>query len=202
MTPSNKIRQSSALSCAQCEEHLADFLDGTLGLSTSQELKASVEAHLANCNACAEFARDAAGAVAFTGRASAIEVPATLIPQILSEITTGPSRVLVEAPLAERIFGRWIRPVLQPRFALGLAMAALSVAVIPWQWQTGELATAPARILTMAENRVYRVYDRAVKGYEDLAVVTEARNQIDEWRDATDQDAAQPANNDIRVQPR
>ena len=50
----------------------------------------------------------------------------------------------------------------------------------------------------MAENRVYRVYDRAVKGYEDLAVVAEARNQIDEWRDATDPDGAQPANRDIK----
>jgi hypothetical protein len=208
VTPSSKIRPSSALSCAQCEEQLADFLDNTL----SAERKALVEDHLTNCTACAEFARDAAGMAAFTGRAAEVDVPATLIPQILAEITTGPSRVLVETSLTERIFGRWIRPMLQPRFALGLAMAALSIAVIPWRWQTAEISTAPTRMLTMAENRAYRVYDRALKGYEDLAVVAVARNQIDEWRDAGEPDVAPdvipaatggtPANGDIRVQPR
>jgi hypothetical protein len=39
-------------------------------------------------------------------------------------------------------------------------------------------------MLTMAENRVYRAYDRTVKGYEDLAVVAEARDQLDEWNSA------------------
>lgn len=175
------------LSCAACEEQIADLLDGVL--SSSQ--KAEVEAHLAQCAACAELAQDAGGAVELMGRASAVEVPATLVPQILAEITTGPSRVLVEASFAERIFGRWIRPVLQPRFALGFAMAALSIAVIP---RLGPPSVAsPAKLLTMAENRIYRTYDRVVKSYDNLALVADVQNQIqdemDAWRDA-DGDAA------------
>jgi anti-sigma factor RsiW len=174
------------LSCAACEEQIADLLDGVI--SASQ--KAEVEAHLEQCTACAELARDAGGAVELMGRASAVEVPATLVPQILAEITTGPSRVLVQASLAERFFGRWIRPVLQPRFALGFAMAALSVAVIPRPWLP--LAASPAKLLTMAENRIYRTYDRVVKSYDDLALVADVQNQIqdemDAWRD-TDSDA-------------
>jgi hypothetical protein len=192
VTPSGKIGTSStALTCAQCEEYVADFLDGTLGAVQTERFKA----HVTACASCAEFAHDAGGAMALTGRAAAVEVPSTLIPQILAEITTGSSRVLVQASLAERIFGPWIRPLLQPRFALGLAMAALSMAVIPWRWPTAaatglaEASTVPAKILTIAENRVYRVYDRAVMSYEDSALVANAGTQIDEWRAASEQDA-------------
>lgn len=186
MTPDGKIvsaqgSMSPALSCAECEEHLADFLDGSL--DNLRDRKSAVEAHLAACAECAEFACDAQAAMAFTGRAAAVDVPAGLLPQILAEITTGPSRVLVQASLAERILGRWIRPILQPRFALGVAMGALSIAMIPGVWtSTQELGTiAPARIWTLAENRVYRTFDRAMKGYEDLALISSVQNQLDEW---------------------
>jgi len=169
MTPEIK------LTCAECEEHLADLLDGTLG----EELNAAIEAHLASCAACGELARDAGAAMALVERAAVVELPATLVPRILAEITTGPSRVLVQPSLAERIFGRWIRPVLQPRFALSLAMAALSIAMIPRFWKS--TAPDPARILMVAENRVYRTFDRAVKGYESLALVNDVQSRIDEW---------------------
>ena len=172
----------ASIGCAECEERLADFLDGALHF----ERQAEVKSHLARCHACAEFARDAQSAMALAARAAEVEVPAALVEQILAEMTRGPSRVLVQASLAERIFGRWIRPVLEPRFALGLAMALLSIAVIPRDWRP----PTPAKLWTMAENRVYRVFDRAVKNYEDLALVADVqdqiagmRDQIGEWRD-------------------
>jgi hypothetical protein len=174
MTPED--RHILRLTCAECEEHLADLIDETL----SGEQKAAVESHLVSCADCMALAQDARAAMTFAGKAADVELPATLVPRILAEITTGPSRVLVQAPLAERIFGRWIRPILQPRFALSVAMAALSVALIPRIWPE---ATNPARIWTMAENRIYRTYDRAVKNYEDLAVVANVESQIDELRD-------------------
>lgn len=170
------------LSCAACEEQIADLIDGVL----SAARKAELEAHLTECEACAELARDAGASVQLMERASAVEVPATLVPQILAEIQTGPSRVLVEASLAERIFGRWIRPLLQPRFALGFAMGALSLAFIPKPWLP--LVASPGKLLTMAENRVYRTFDRAVKSYDNLALVADVQSQIQDeweaWRDA------------------
>ena len=176
------------LTCAECEEHLADFLDGTLGDGApGAELNAAVVVHLAVCAECAELARDAGAAMALAERAALVELPATLVPRILAEITTGPSRVLVEASLAERIFGRWIRPVLQPRFALSLAMAALSIAMIPRFWKSA--GPDPGRILMVAENRVYRTFDRAVMGYESLALVNDVQSRIDEWRGDEQQDA-------------
>ena len=176
MTPDGKNISSkniSRMTCAECEEHLADLIDATL----SGEQKSAVELHLAACADCAALAEDARAAMVFSAKAADVELPATLVPQILAEITTGPSRVLVQASLSERIFGRWIRPILQPRFALSVAMAALSIALIPRVWPE---ATNPARILTMAENRIYRTYDRAVKNYEDLALVANVESQIDE----------------------
>jgi hypothetical protein len=125
-------------------------------------------------------------------RASAVEVPAALVTRILAEITTGPSRALVQASLSERIFGHWIRPALQPRFALGLAMAALSVAFVPRPWLSA--ATAPGKIAAAAENRVYRAFDRAVQGYDNLALVADVQNQIqdqmDAWRDQDNSEGA------------
>jgi anti-sigma factor RsiW len=178
------------LSCAACEERIADLLDGVL----SAAQKAEVEAHLAQCQDCAELARDAGGAVQLMERASAVEVPATLVPQILAEITTGPSRVLVRPSLAERIFGGWIRHILQPRFALGFAMAALSIAVIPRPWLP--LMASPGKLMTIAENRIYRVFDRAVKSYDNLALMAEVQDQIQDqmnaWREA-DGDASRSA---------
>jgi anti-sigma factor RsiW len=179
----------SYLSCAACEERLADVLDGVL----TAAMKTEVEAHLAGCAACAELLRDAGGAMHFMERASAVEVPATLVPQILAEITTGPSRVLVQASLTERIFGRWIRAVLQPRFALGLAMAALSIAFVPRPWLP--LVATPSRILTIAENRIYRTFDRAMKSYDNLAVVADVQNQIQDQIEALrDRDADRDPN--------
>jgi hypothetical protein len=183
MTPAIK------LTCAECEEHLADLLDEALG----GERKAMVEAHLAACAECAALARDAGAAMAFAGRSAAVELPATLVPRILAEITTGPSRVLVQSSLSERIFGRWIRPILQPRFALSLAMAALSIAMV-WTAEAPEPGNvnpskispskiSPGKIWTMAENRIYRTFDRAVKNYENLALVADVESQIDELRD-------------------
>jgi anti-sigma factor RsiW len=168
--------------CAECEEHLTDLLDGTIGV----QRRAIVEAHLKTCSECTALAQDAGAAMAFAERAAAVELPATLVPRILAEISKGPSRVLVQASLAERIFGRWIRPMLQPRFALSLAMAALSIAMIPRVWSANALEPGtinPRMIWTMAENRIYRTFDRAVKNYENLALVADVQSQIDELRD-------------------
>lgn len=147
-----------------------------------------VEAHLAACSECSALAQDAGAARAFAERSAAVELPPVLVPRILADMTTGPSRVLVQASLAERIFGRWIRPILQPRFALGLAMAALSIAVIPRLWKPE--SADPARLWTMAENRIYRTFDRAVKNYENLALVANVESQLDELRDTDEMNDA------------
>ena len=59
---------------------ICDYVDGTLD---SRPHKAEVESHLAECEACAELARDAAEAVRFMERAAEVEPPPELMTRIL-----------------------------------------------------------------------------------------------------------------------
>jgi anti-sigma factor RsiW len=153
--------------CAELEILLADYLDGAV----SGGEKAAVEAHLAGCATCAELARDAVGAAAFIERAATIEAPAGMVARILAD-----NRMRLGRPWAERLFGfvsqfggRFVwRLVSQPRLAMGVAMALLSIAMLGRVW-------APA------ENQVYRAWDRTVKQYESLPLVSEIQAQLDDW---------------------
>jgi anti-sigma factor RsiW len=152
------------ITCAEFEILLADYLDGTL----AGEQKSAVETHLAGCASCAELARDASGAVAFIGRAATVEPPPVMVNRILFEITSGPSRSAVKPSLAEKLLGPWVGSILQPRFAMGMAMAVLSLAMVGRFWAA-------------AESGVQRAWDRAVKGYENLELVYQVQTQLEEW---------------------
>jgi len=162
------------MTCLELDNLLADYLDQALGA----DQKAAVETHLAECAECAGLARDASGAVAFMERAALVEPPPALVGKILAELNSGPSRAVVQPSWIERLLGQRAGAILQPRFAMGLAMTVLSIAMI------GRVAgTAnPSRLWTTAENRVIRTWDRAVKGYENLAVVSDLQNQLNDWR--------------------
>ena len=67
------------MNCAELEELICDYVDGTLTAAR----KAEVERHLEACPACAEMARDSAAAVAFMERAADVEPPPELITRIL-----------------------------------------------------------------------------------------------------------------------
>jgi anti-sigma factor RsiW len=147
----------SSIPCAELEILLADFLDGTL----NAERKATVESHLSSCAACAELARDASGAIAFMERVAAVAPPPVMVNRILLEVTRG----VIKPTWTERWLGR---TVLQPRFAMGLAMAALSLAML-------------GRFGAAAENGMHRAWDRTLKNYESLALVYDVQTQLQEW---------------------
>jgi len=152
------------ITCTEFEILLADYLDGTLGA----EQKATVEAHRTDCASCAELALDAAGAVAFIERAAAVDPPPALVNRILFEVTNGASRSVIKPSWIERLLGRRAGFILQPRFAMGMAMAVISVAMVGRFWN-------------VAENGMHRSWDRAVKGYESLQLVYEVQSQLEEW---------------------
>jgi anti-sigma factor RsiW len=178
------------VNCTDVEILLADYVDQTL----RTEEKSALEAHLAGCTACAEMARDAAGAVAFMERAAVADAPPELVTRILFELTAGPSRAVIKPSLARRLFGRWLEPVLQPRFAMGMAMTVLSFAMIGRFTQVRQLTPAdldPVKVWTASEDRVVRWYNRGVKYYESLRVVYEIQTRLKEW--AEEQPAPQTA---------
>ncbi|MEO8049205.1 MAG: zf-HC2 domain-containing protein [Acidobacteriota bacterium] len=152
------------MTCIEFEILLADYLDGTLAAGG----RATVEAHRNECAACAELALDAAGAVAFIERAATVDPPPALVNRILFEVTSGASRSVIKPSWMERLLGRRAGFILQPRFAMGMAMAVISLAMVGRFWGA-------------AESGVERSWDRAVKGYENLQLVYEVQTQLEEW---------------------
>jgi hypothetical protein len=170
------------VNCADVEILLADYVDGAL----RGDAASALEAHLVGCAACAELARDSAGAVAFMERAATVDAPAELVTRILFEVTAGPSHSLIKPSLTRRLFGRWLEPVLQPRFAMGMAMTVLSFAMIGRFTNVRQLTPAdldPVKVWTAAEDRVVRWYNRGVKYYDSLKVVYEIQTRLKEWAD-------------------
>jgi hypothetical protein len=180
------------VNCADVEILLADYVDGTL----HGEAKSALEAHLAGCAACAELARDAAGAVAFMERAAVVEPPPELVTRILFELTAGPSHAVVKPSLVRRLFGPWIERVLQPRFAMGMAMTVLSFAMIGRFTHVPQLTPSdldPVKVWTAAEDKVVRWYNRGVKYYENLRVVYDIQTRLKEWAEEQPNTQAAPA---------
>jgi anti-sigma factor RsiW len=181
----------NVMTCADIEILLADYVDGTL----HGERKSAVESHLTGCELCAELARDAAGAVSFMEHASSVDAPPELVTRILFEITDGPSRAEIKPSWVRRIFGKWLEPVLQPRYAMGMAMTILSFAMLGRfsGIEVRHLTLAdldPVKVYMAAEDRVQRTWERTVKYYENLRVVFEIQTQLKEWTDQQPPDAS------------
>jgi anti-sigma factor RsiW len=154
----------SNITCNEFEILLADYLDGTL----ASEERGAVEEHRDACASCAELALDASGALAFIERAASVEPPPALVNRILLEVKGGESRNVVKLSWIERLLGQRGRFILQPRFAMGMAMAVISLAMVGRFWGS-------------AESGVERSWDRTVKRYENLQVVYDVQTQMEEW---------------------
>ena len=74
------------------EDYLEMLAAHALG-ALDQTDRRLIEDHLAECPACAELAKDSAGAVAFMERAAMVEPPAELVTRIMFEIPAARSAV-------------------------------------------------------------------------------------------------------------
>lgn len=170
------------MDCSDIEILLAEYVDGTLHGAA----KVSLEDHLKSCTACRELATDATAAVAFLSRAATLEPPPELVTRILFQVPS------VKPTLARRLFGRvlggWLEPVLQPRMAMGMGVAALSFFMLePRVHQLTPSDLDPVKLWTSAENHVSRVWERGVKSYENIRLVYEIQTRLSEWQaDAPD----------------
>lgn len=174
------------MTCAEFEILLCDYLDGTLDGPRRREL----EEHQAQCAACAELARDVTGAVGFMERVADVEPPPELLTRITFEIPSGGGAV--RKGFRAWLTG-WIQPLLQPKFAMGMAMTILSFSML------GRLAGIevrqlkpqdlhPANVWAAVDNRVHRTWERAVKYYENLRLVYEVQARLQEWTRQEEED--------------
>lgn len=162
--------------CSDVEILLAEYTDGTL----QSGVKAAVESHLESCATCRELADDIAAAVGFMAKASVIEAPPELVTQILFQVPS------LKPSLARRLFGRvlggWLEPVLQPRLAMGMGVAALSFFMLePRVRQLTPSDLDPVKLWTSAETRADRIWERGVKSYENIRLVYEIQTRLSEW---------------------
>jgi hypothetical protein len=161
---------------------LADYVDQIL-LDTDV---AALKSHFATCAGCEQMAADAAAAVAFMERAAIVEPPPELVNRILFEIGNNSSHEIVKPPLWQRafgkVFGKGLQPILQPKFAMGMAMTMLSFGMLlrmegVRQWSD----LSPVNLYAAAEDRVTRIWDRGVKHYQSLKLVYEIQTRYQEW---------------------
>jgi anti-sigma factor RsiW len=166
------------MTCAEFEVLLADLVDGTLPAAE----KARMNAHAVECSGCAELAQDVMGATALMSRAATVDPPPAMVNRILFEATQGLSRVETKPSW----IARWFTPLVQPRFAMGMAMTVLSIMMLGryagleiQQLKPSDLN--PVKVWTAAENRAVRIWDRTVKGYENLQLVYDVESQLRDW---------------------
>ena len=178
------------MTCAELESLICDYVDGTL----RPDARSAVEEHLAGCATCAELARDGAAAVGFMERAADVEPPPELITRLLFHASGANARLAVAG--ARNWLHKLVRPVLQPRFAMGMAMTILSFAMLARfvtparQLRASDLA--PAQVWSSLEDRVYRGWQRTVKFYESLKVVYQIQSKLHEWEQQQQQEETKP----------
>lgn len=171
------------MNCAEIEILICEYVDGTLKPAD----RATVERHLADCPACAALAHDAAAAVAFIERAAEVDPPPELI-----------TRMLFHAPWQQSRPG-WVpkifNAVLQPKFALSMAMTILSFSMLFGQFrQLRPSDLEPAKVWTDIEDRAYRTWARTMKFYDNLKFVYQIQTTLREWQQ--DQEAQPPADSE------
>jgi len=168
------------MTCAELETLICDYVDGTLG----PDARTTVEQHLAGCRDCRALAQDAAAAVGFMERAAEAEPP----PELMTRLLFGAP--WAHAKTAATGVRNWLRrvlhPVLQPRFAMGMAMTILSFAMLarfvaPARKLHPE-DLAPAKVWAGVEDGVYRGWERTVKFYESIKVVYQIRTRLRDWQ--------------------
>jgi len=174
------------MNCADFEILLCDYLDGTLDVGRSIE----IERHRQSCASCAALAADIRSAMGLMERAAVVEPPAELLTRIL-HVVPG-NNAAGKRPWWRK---RWLEPILQPRYAMGMAMTVLSFSMLarfagiePRQLKPSDLD--PVKIWLAVDDRAHRAWDKTVKYYENLKLVIEIQARLKEW---SDQDSSAPA---------
>ncbi len=105
-----------------------------------------------------------------------------------------------------RFRAKWLEPVLQPRFAMGMAMTVLSFAMLGRfagievrQLKPSDLN--PVKVWMAVEDRAIRTWERALKYYDSLRVVYEIQTRLREWGDQAEADRAAKADGRKTTKP-
>jgi Putative zinc-finger len=185
------------MTCAELEILLCDYVDGTLRV----EQKTALEAHLPTCASCKQLAHDVSGVTSFFERVPRADPPAELLTRILHHAPSG--RAARAERLAsdrspswiKRLFSGFGQSFLQPRYVMGMAMTILSFSMLarfahiePRQLRPSDLD--PVKVWQGVDDHSHRVWDRAMKYYDNLRLVIEIQSRLNEFKDPDPSSAA------------
>lgn len=190
------------MNCVDIEGFAAEYIDGTL----ARDVRAAVEQHLSVCTACAEFFADAAEGASLLARLPEVEPPEKLVTLIAFHAPVGRTRDPLASPpsFVSRMISKWLQPILQPRFAMSMAMTIVSFAMLQrctgiqvQHIQAADLT--PTHIVQGIEEKTVRVRDRAVKYYENLRLVYEVETRLNQMESERDSSANEQENQKSRT---
>jgi hypothetical protein len=169
------------MTCVDIEALAAEYIDGTL----ARDVRAAVEQHLSVCENCAAFLADAAEGASLLAKLPEIEPPQELVTLIAFHAPVGRTRDPLASPPSwfSRMVTRWFQPVLQPKFAMSMAMTIVSFAMLQrctgievQHIQAADLT--PSHVAQGIEDKVIRTRDRAVKYYENIRLVYDVETRL------------------------
>jgi hypothetical protein len=192
--------QHRAWSCAQFEEQLSEYREGTLAAPAA----AAARAHLGACPACRELLDSVAAMAADLRRLPELDPPARLLYRIQAQ-TLAPGLHRPGSAAGGSGWQRAWRAVWTPRFALGLAMSVFAVALLlnaaevnlgTVLRQGGLNQLSPASLSSALSRRFDRAWARGVAYYHDLRVVYEIEAAIHQMRQSSPPPEPGPAGGD------
>jgi anti-sigma factor RsiW len=154
--------------CEIVEERLSDHLDGTLSAAETREFSA----HVAGCARCSALVAQVSGILASVHRLDSVETPLGLEARIVDSML-GPERKR-ERPWPAWI--AWVRPVVQPRFAMGFATVIFG-AYITLLAAGVNISPKDFTWFNM-KRQAHLTYARGVKFVNDIRVVYEIRTRL------------------------
>lgn len=169
------------MNCADLESLLCEYVEGAL----AGPERAQVEEHLRVCQPCAALARDATEGLALARRAAPVEPPPQLLTRLLFLLSEQQGAARARSGFAGKLLAL-LRPLMQPRFAMGMAMTILSLSLLGRVagLQLRQLTPSdlhPARLWQSLDQRAHRSWERARKFYAGLRLVYEIQVQLHEW---------------------
>lgn len=171
-------RNPSGSNCLEVERLAPEYVEGLLG----GEERARLERHLVECAACGSAVADMREALAICRAAEGLVVPHGLVARILEQ-TTG------KLSWKDRL-RVWARPMLEPRLALGLAMALISFSIVlraagvdPTRLSVDDFR--PSGVYERLDRQAHLASSRVVKYYRDLRIVYEIQTQLQAIRETS-----------------
>lgn len=163
------------MQCSEFEIRLCEYLDGTLRDPARREMAE----HASECRICTALMADSAAVQRFFQNVEPVEAPSELVTNILYRTRHARSSLWAAGG-----WRAWFRPLLQPRFAMSMAMTILSVSMLyrvaGVQIRQLEIADLnPAKIWETVDNSVHRAWNRGVKFYQNVRFIYEIMEQ---WR--------------------